>query len=128
MSEQARVAPVLKELPRRMAPAAGTGASRSSSLRASGICKAVRRSGFSGRRQPAIVGPYETPLGAPVRSVGEVPGEPVPVPQAARKYTMADAPTTTTTNSSTKMAGSSTTNSALPVVVACISRMPTVAR
>ena len=49
-------------------------------------------------------------------------------PQAALKNTIADAPTTTTTKTSIKMAGSSTTRSALPVVVACISRMPTVAR
>ena len=49
-------------------------------------------------------------------------------PQAALKNTMADAPTTTKTNTSTRMAGSSTTKSALPVVVACISRMPKVAR
>jgi hypothetical protein len=48
--------------------------------------------------------------------------------QAALKNTMADAPTTTTTNTSIRMAGSSTTSSALPVVVACISRIPTVAR
>jgi hypothetical protein len=49
-------------------------------------------------------------------------------PQAALKNTMADAPTTTKTKTSIKMAGSTTTRSALPVVVACISRMPTVAR
>src|SRR3712207_4053996 len=49
-------------------------------------------------------------------------------PQAALKYTMADAPTSTTTKTSIKMAGSNTTRSALPVVVACISRMPTVAK
>jgi hypothetical protein len=48
--------------------------------------------------------------------------------QAALKYTMADAPTTTRIKSSIRMAGSSTTRSALPVVVACISRIPTVAR
>ena len=55
------------------------------------------------------------------------PGNPN-CPQAALKYTMADAPTTTKTNASTKIAGSKTTSSALPVVVPCISRMPTVAR
>jgi hypothetical protein len=48
--------------------------------------------------------------------------------QAALKYTMADAPTTTRIRSSIRMAGSSTTRSALPVVVECISRIPTVAR
>jgi hypothetical protein len=48
--------------------------------------------------------------------------------QAALKNTMADAPTTTTTKTRIKMAGSSTTSSALPVVVACISRIPTVAK
>jgi hypothetical protein len=48
--------------------------------------------------------------------------------QAALKYTMADAPTTTRTKTSIRMAGSSTTRSALPVVVECISRIPTVAR
>jgi hypothetical protein len=48
--------------------------------------------------------------------------------QAALKYTMADAPTTTTTKASIKMAGSTTISSALPVVVACISLMPTVAK
>src|SRR5215208_1748117 len=48
--------------------------------------------------------------------------------QAALKYTMAEAPTTTRIKSSMRMAGSSTTRSALPVVVACISRIPTVAR
>jgi hypothetical protein len=48
--------------------------------------------------------------------------------QAALKNTMADAPTTTTTKASIRMAGSSTTRSALPVVVECISRIPTVAR
>src|SRR5215218_9613784 len=48
--------------------------------------------------------------------------------QAALKNTMADAPTTTNTNTRIKIAGSSTTSSALPVVVACISRIPTVAR
>jgi hypothetical protein len=48
--------------------------------------------------------------------------------QAALKNTMADAPTTTRTKSNIKMAGSSTTRSALPVVVECISRIPTVAR
>jgi hypothetical protein len=41
---------------------------------------------------------------------------------------MADAPTTTTTNTSIRMAGSSTTTSALPVLVECVSRIPTVAR
>jgi hypothetical protein len=48
--------------------------------------------------------------------------------QAALKNTIADAPTTTRTKTNTRMAGSSTTSSALPVVVACISRIPTVAR
>jgi hypothetical protein len=48
--------------------------------------------------------------------------------QAALKNTMADAPTTTTTKASIKMAGSTTISSALPVVVACISLMPTVAK
>jgi hypothetical protein len=48
--------------------------------------------------------------------------------QAALKNTMADAPTTTTTKTSITMAGSSTTRSALPVLVECISRIPTVAR
>ncbi len=48
--------------------------------------------------------------------------------QAALKNTMADAPTTTTTNTSIRMAGNNTTRSALPVVVACISLIPTVAR
>ena len=48
--------------------------------------------------------------------------------QAALKNTIADAPATTTIKTRIKMAGSSTTSSALPVVVACISRMPTVAR
>ena len=41
---------------------------------------------------------------------------------------MADAPTTTRTKTSITMAGSTTTSSALPVVVACISRIPTVAK
>jgi hypothetical protein len=41
---------------------------------------------------------------------------------------MADAPTTTTTKISITMAGSTTISSALPVVVACISLMPTVAK
>src|SRR3712207_8822915 len=49
-------------------------------------------------------------------------------PQAALKNTMADAPASTTTNANIRIAGSNTTRSALPVVVACISRMPTVAR
>jgi hypothetical protein len=44
---------------------------------------------------------------------------------AALKNTMADAPTTTKTKTTIKMAG---TTSALPVVVACISRIPTVAK
>jgi hypothetical protein len=48
--------------------------------------------------------------------------------QAALKNTMADAPTTTTTKASITMAGSTTISSALPVVVACISLMPTVAK
>ena len=48
--------------------------------------------------------------------------------QAALKNTMADAPTTTKTKTSIKMAGSTTIRSALPEVVACISRMPTVAK
>jgi hypothetical protein len=41
---------------------------------------------------------------------------------------MADAPTTTTTKSKIRIAGSTTTSSALPVVVVCISRIPTVAK
>jgi hypothetical protein len=41
-------------------------------------------------------------------------------PQAALKYTMADAPTTTRTKTRIKMAGSTTTSSALPVVVASL--------
>jgi hypothetical protein len=48
--------------------------------------------------------------------------------QAALKNTMADAPTTTTTKASIRMAGSTTISSALPVVVACISLRPTVAK
>jgi hypothetical protein len=47
-------------------------------------------------------------------------------PQAALKNKMADAPTTT--NTRIKIAGSNTTRSALPVVVACISLMLTVAK
>jgi hypothetical protein len=54
--------------------------------------------------------------------------EPTDRPQAALKNTMADAPTTTTTRIRIRMAGSSTTSSALPVLVECISRIPTVAR
>ena len=48
--------------------------------------------------------------------------------QTALKYKRADAPTSTRTRTSIKMAGSNTTRSALPVVVPCISRIPTVAR
>src|SRR5215211_4850211 len=48
--------------------------------------------------------------------------------QATLKYTTADAPTNTTTRTKTRMAGSNTTRSARPVVVECISRIPTVAR
>jgi hypothetical protein len=48
--------------------------------------------------------------------------------QTALKYKRADAPTSTRTSTSIKMAGSNTTRSALPVVVPCISRIPTVAR